>query len=295
MPRRRAPPNPAPLAKAPRAPREASLVVLYGLELGRRVPLPQSTFTIGRSTRADLFIDEEAVSRNHARISCDVGTHTILDLGSSNGVFVNEKPVTERKLEDGDRIRIGRTLIAFLSGENVEARHQEELHRLMTTDPITSAHNPRYFHEALEREHGRATSEGRPLSLLLFDVDGFDRTHSALGPTATDAALRRLHAAVKVALRPEDILGRLGQASFGVILPETSAAMARKAAEDVRVAALDVRVAGEGVAESWTVSLGVATMPKGAGEGGADALLATAQAALAEATAAGGNRVGASG
>jgi pSer/pThr/pTyr-binding forkhead associated (FHA) protein len=238
------------------------LIVLYGTELGKRVPLPQSAFTIGRTTKADLFLDQEAVSRHHARIDYGSGSYTVRDLRSSNGVFVNEELVVERKLEDGDRIRIGRTLLVFLSGENVESRSQDELHRLMTADPITRAYNKRYFNEALEREYARA-ARGQ----------------------------RRLATAAKLSLRPQDILGRLGEGSFGVILPETDLAEARVAAEEVRVMAAGVPLISPGVSQMCAVSLGVAAMLGVADDGGAEELLAEAGERLREARAAGGNRV----
>jgi diguanylate cyclase (GGDEF)-like protein len=292
MTRKRASPDPLFRTRPSRAQREACLVVLYGTELGKRVALPQSTFTIGRATKADLQIDQEAVSRRHARIEYSGARHTILDLRSSNGVFVNEVRVTERKLEDGDRIRIGRTLLVFMTGLNVEARYQDELHRLMTADPLTQVYNKRYFHEALEREHSRATRGEGGLSLLLFDVDGWGGIQSAHGQLAADAALRQLAAAVKLGLRPQDVLGRLTEGSFGVILPQTDLAGARTAAEEVRVLAGGVPVVGEGASRMCTVSLGIATMHARADNQSAEDLLVTARAGLAEATSAGGNRVG---
>lgn len=271
---------------------EACLVVLYGTELGRRVSLPQSTFTIGRSTKADLVIDQEAVSRRHARIDYGARRHTILDLGSSNGIFVNEARVNEKKLEDGDRIRIGRTLLVFMSGQNVEARYQDELHRLMTADPLTHIYNKRYFSEALARELGRAAPGEGELSLVLFDVDAFDRIQATHGPMAADGALRQLAAAVKVTLRPKDIFGRLGEGSFGLILPAMDLEGARATAEEVRVMAQGMPIVGEGKSYTCTVSLGIATLRGGPGEASAEALLLTAREGLAEATTSGGNRVG---
>jgi diguanylate cyclase (GGDEF)-like protein len=291
MPRRKASSEPPPRTNARRGQREACLIVLYGTELGKRVPLPQSAFTIGRTTKADLFLDQEAVSRHHARIDYGSGSYTVRDLRSSNGVFVNEELVVERKLEDGDRIRIGRTLLVFLSGENVESRSQDELHRLMTADPITRAYNKRYFNEALEREYARAARGQRRLSLVLFEVDGFEQIQGARGALVTDAVLRRLATAAKLSLRPQDILGRLGEGSFGVILPETDLAEARVAAEEVRVMAAGVPLISPGVSQMCAVSLGVAAMLGVADDGGAEELLAEAGERLREARAAGGNRV----
>src|SRR5208282_1519805 len=138
-------PNGAASAFARGAHREASLVIVYGTELGRRLPLTHATFTIGRSTKCDLFIDQEAVSRSHAQIVHGGGRHTLIDLRSSNGTRVNDERITERPLDDGDRIQVGQTLLAFLSGENVETRIQEQIYRLMTVDGLTDVYNKRYF------------------------------------------------------------------------------------------------------------------------------------------------------
>jgi diguanylate cyclase (GGDEF)-like protein len=165
----------------------------------------------------------------------------------------------------------------------------------MTADPLTQVYNKRYFHEALEREHGRAMRGDGGLSLVLFDVDGWGGIRVAQGQLAADTALRQLAAAVKLGLRPQDILGRLGEGSFGVILPQTDLAGARTAAEEVRLLAAGVPIVGEGVSRTCTVSLGIATMKSEGREKSAEDLLVTARDALAEATSAGANRVGGSG
>src|SRR5262245_19412187 len=61
----------------------ACLVVIYGPELGRRASLGQGAFEIGRSSRSDLPIDQESISRHHARITFDGKRHVIEDLGST--------------------------------------------------------------------------------------------------------------------------------------------------------------------------------------------------------------------
>jgi serine phosphatase RsbU (regulator of sigma subunit)/pSer/pThr/pTyr-binding forkhead associated (FHA) protein len=77
---------------------------------GRRVvPIDKPLFTIGRRTAADLQIFSEDVSREHAEIVRDGDLYVLRDRGSRFGTFVNGEPVTERRLNAGDRIRLGRT------------------------------------------------------------------------------------------------------------------------------------------------------------------------------------------
>jgi two-component system, cell cycle response regulator len=264
-------------------------VVVYGTELGRRLPLTRSTFTIGRSSKCDLFIDQEAVSRSHAKIVYGAGRHTLIDLRSSNGTRVNDERISERTLDDGDRIQVGQTLLAFLSGENIETRFQEEIYRLMTVDGLTDVYNKRYFSETLDREHARALRYGRRLSLILFEVDGLDLIKQDQGAIAADAALQQIAGAVRVKLRQQDIFGRLGGGSFGIILPEVDIAGALRAAEKARLIVESTPTAHDGVALSCTLSLGMVTLSKSVGMP-AD-LLAAAEGALEKARLGGGNRV----
>src|SRR5262245_5621775 len=77
---------------------------------GRRVVvLDRPQFLIGRRTAADLQIVSTDVSREHAEIVQDEGRYLLRDRGSRYGTFVNGEQVTERLLEHGDRIRLGRT------------------------------------------------------------------------------------------------------------------------------------------------------------------------------------------
>src|SRR5262247_1858672 len=77
---------------------------------GRRVVvLDRPLFLIGRRTAADLQIVSTDVSREHAEIVQEDGRYTLRDRGSRYGTFVNGEQITERALEHGDRIRLGRT------------------------------------------------------------------------------------------------------------------------------------------------------------------------------------------
>ncbi len=108
-------------------PGDACVIVIYGPELGKRVQLGTAPFEIGRSSKNDLFLDQESISRHHARIAFD-GTHYwISDLNSTNGTFVNDVQVKEARLKDGDQIPIGRSILKFMTGENIEVHYHEEI------------------------------------------------------------------------------------------------------------------------------------------------------------------------
>src|SRR5918992_3107924 len=78
--------------------------------LGRRiVPVSKNQFEIGRRETNDLRLAGSEVSRDHAEITLDGARFTLRDRNSRYGTFVNGEQVTERVLEHGDRIRLGRT------------------------------------------------------------------------------------------------------------------------------------------------------------------------------------------
>lgn len=237
----------------------ACLVVIYGPELGKRASLGCGAFEIGRSSRADLTIDQESISRQHARIAFEGGCHVIEDLGSTNGTFVNDRSVTRALLDDGDQIKLGRSILKYMAGDNIEANYHEEIYRLMTMDALTQTYNRRFFNEALEREVQRSLRYRRELSLILFDIDHFKQVNDTYGHVAGDSVLRQLALVVKPRLRQQDVFARVGGEEFAVLLPEVETAGALIAAEKVRSIVSDARFLVNGEEFGCTVSVGVAS------------------------------------
>jgi diguanylate cyclase (GGDEF)-like protein len=273
----------------PSRPGEACIVVIYGPELGRRVQLGTAPFQIGRSSQNDLALDQESVSRHHARITFDGSDYWVADLKSTNGTFVNDEPTTESRLKDGDQIRIGRSILKFMTGENVEAQYHEEIYRLMTVDGLTQVYNRRFFNDAIEREFNRSKRYQRALSLIVFDIDFFKRVNDTHGHLAGDNLLRQIASAVKHRLRREDIFARTGGEEFAVLLPEIGRDGARITAEKIRGIVESAHFKHEQTVVPCTISLGVAALQ--GSESTADDLYRTADAYLYSAKQAGRNRV----
>jgi two-component system, cell cycle response regulator len=265
------------------------LVVIYGPELGKRAALGHGTFEIGRSSKADLPIDQESISRHHARITFDGKRHFIEDLGSTNGTFVNDRNEKRCPLEDGDQIKLGRSILKYMSGDNIEANYHEEIYRLMTMDALTQTHNRRYFNEALEREFNRSVRYRRALSLVLFDIDHFKQINDTYGHVAGDSVLRQLAMVVKPRLREQDVLARVGGEEFAVLLPEVDLVGARVAGEKVRKLVEGARFLVDNKKFGCTVSVGITTFDAGIASSGA--LYELADKNLYAAKNAGRNRV----
>ncbi len=238
---------------------QACIVFIYGDDLGRRIPLGARPVVIGRSSKADVRIDEDSVSRQHCRIRATPRGYLIEDLGSTNGTYVENQPVGNGViLRDGQRITIGSAIVKFLHGSNLELQYHEEIYRLMRTDGLTELFNRRYFDEALQKEVSRALRYGRPFSLVLFDIDHFKRINDTYGHLAGDAVLRQLGRLVSSHVRRDDVVARTGGEEFAVILPETGIDAARSFAEKLRQLVERTAFTFEETPIPVTISLGVA-------------------------------------
>ncbi|TYT25077.1 GGDEF domain-containing protein [Luteimonas viscosa] len=270
-------------------PRTACIVVILGEGLGRRIDLADAPLLVGRSQEADLVISHKSVSREHCRIWFDGGAYRIRDLGATNRTRVNDLPVEETTLVDGDHIVVGESLLKFIGQSNVEARYHEEIYQLATHDALTDLCNRRHFMEMLDKEIARALRHDRELALCIVDVDLFKPVNDTYGHIAGDEVLRHIAAIVRQHVRGDDIAARIGGEEFAVLLPEGGSAAAQALAERLRAAVAGATFSPGGVPQRITVSVGVATLALPGGT--RSALLAAADAALYRAKHEGRNRV----
>src|SRR5712692_3572116 len=98
-----------------------SLRILSGSLENQEIELTPDAMTVGRSSACNIRIGDAGVSSKHAKIWCEDGEYYLMDLGSTNGTFVNDKDVDREKLSDGDVITFGMTKAAFV-GEKPKAR-----------------------------------------------------------------------------------------------------------------------------------------------------------------------------
>jgi diguanylate cyclase (GGDEF)-like protein len=239
--------------------RAACLVHIYptGVGMGTRYMLGDAPLIIGRDADCDLKIDDPSVSRRHARIQPGLDGHYAVDLQSTNGTFVNDRPATMYKLKDGDYLRVGNWIFRYLTGGNVEAEYHEEIYRLTIIDGLTGVHNKRYFLEFLDRELARSARHNRPLSVTMLDIDHFKQINDQMGHLAGDYALRELTTCLKDAVRKEELLARYGGEEFALVLPETPRDGAVQMAERLREIVAGHPFRFEDRPFSITISLGV--------------------------------------
>lgn len=165
----------------------------------------------------------------------------------------------------------------------------EELRRLATTDELTGAYNRRRFMTRADEELARFRRYGRPLSVLMLDLDRFKELNDTHRHRTGDEALRRFVLACRETLRDIDVLGRLGGEEFAVLLPETTLDDAMAVAERIRQRVTEVEVpTPSGASVGITVSIGGSDV--GSGDPSIEAALARADEALFAAKHGGRNR-----
>lgn len=94
-----------------------SLFVIQGRDQGKRFELRGPHLSIGREKGNAIQLHDSEISRSHAELVRDGDRFDLLDLGSSNGSFVNSQRVERQELKSGDRVQLGRTLMIFTAGE----------------------------------------------------------------------------------------------------------------------------------------------------------------------------------
>ncbi len=206
---------------------ECCIVQIHGPELGKKYALQETEFT----------------------------------LGSTNGTYLNDQEVTqETALRSGDLIKVGGSIFKFLTGDNVELQYHETIYTLTIVDGLTGVNNKRYFLEYLEREMGRCHRYGRPLTLMMFDIDFFKKINDVHGHLAGDHVLRELAQTIKRMVRKEQCFARYGGEEFSLVVPEDGLEKARIFAQKIRQTIEKKQFVFENQEIPVTLSLGVADM-----------------------------------
>lgn len=162
-------------------------------------------------------------------------------------------------------------------------QHTDLLRKLATTDGLTGLANRRVLDETLALEWRIAVRTGRPLSVLMVDVDYFKNFNDAYGHPAGDACLQSVARALDaVPRRPGDLVGRYGGEEFAVLLPDTSEEGARLLACALCTAVAEVEIphCGSAVSPHVTVSVGGASRVPGDPSTEPDGLVQAADRAL---------------
>jgi len=181
------------------------------------------------------------------------------------------------------------------SNENLRSRVteieslQEQLREQAIRDPLTELFNRRYLQETLDREIARAEQNGRPVSLIIMDLDHFKRINDTYGHVAGDTILIAIGKLIRANCREDDVACRYGGEEFLVVMPGAPIQVAQKRANLLCDKIQKLNVNYNDHIMQTTVSLGVAAFPVDGSSG--EEILICADRALYQAKQDGRNRV----
>lgn len=137
-------------------------------------------------------------------------------------------------------------------------RAQDLLTLRAQIDALTGLHNRAYLDDLLEASIQRATYAGRPLSLVMLDLDHFKSLNDSYGHPFGDLVLQRVGDLLSRSTRPGDTACRYGGEEMTIVLADTDLVSARAVAERIRVALEEIELAPRGKRVSITASFGIA-------------------------------------
>ncbi|HTY13483.1 MAG TPA: GGDEF domain-containing protein [Candidatus Omnitrophota bacterium] len=166
---------------------------------------------------------------------------------------------------------------------------KEKLRQLSITDGLTQLYNRRCFEEMISNHFASSRRTGKPLGLLVIDIDHFKRVNDTEGHISGDRVLKRVSLAIKRVVRASDIVARYGGEEIAVVMPETSLEGSRILAGKIRamIEALNIRY--NGGKDQVTVSVGIGQL--GNETQNTEALFHAADANVYKAKEAGRNQV----
>lgn len=254
----------APERIAPRL--QYTLTIVEGPEAGRVVPITSDEATLGRGSDCDVWLQNSAVSRLHARLVVRRGKLVIEDSGSANGTFVNGERVSGRTVvPDGSRVQLGsEVLLRVRLLDAKEATSSQRLFVAALRDSLTGLLNRHAANERLLEEVAFAKRHATHLSVLLIDIDHFKVVNDTHGHPAGDAVLTEVARALRATVRAEDVVARWGGEEFVVITRGIPPMGVGILAERLRAAVEKLPISTErGVAIPVTISIGVAALAAG--------------------------------
>jgi two-component system, cell cycle response regulator len=241
----------------------AYLIVLAGTNVGEMFRIDAGESFVGRGQVASVRLNDDGISRKHARLMQSGGEVLIEDLDSANGTVVNGVPVKLQILKDGDKIRLGSTtILKFTYNDHLDESFQQQMYEAALRDGLTKAFNKKYFLDRLETEIAYAKRHRAHLSLVMFDVDHFKRVNDTHGHLAGDFVLTRLAKVAANTVRTEDVFARYGGEEFGILCRGVALANAGILAERLRATVEATIFEHEGERLPITISAGVAGHPE---------------------------------
>jgi diguanylate cyclase (GGDEF)-like protein len=230
--------------------------------IGRMHKLDKSEVVLGRSSECQFQVDDDGISRRHAKVClAPDGKFQVVDLGSTNGTYLNGTRVDAAVLKDGDKIQIGsNTVVKFSLQDQLDEQYQRSIYESATRDGLTRIFNKKYFLDTLRKEFAYCLRHRVPLSVLMFDVDHFKKINDNHGHQAGDYVLARIAQRINETIRTEDVFSRYGGEEFAIMLRESTEEQGYICAERCRRAIDGADFVFGSTPMRVTISLGIASL-----------------------------------
>jgi diguanylate cyclase (GGDEF)-like protein len=229
--------------------------------MGRMFKIDRPEVTLGRSVDATFQVEDDGISRKHVKVVQDPVGFTLVDLGSTNGTFLNGSRVSVAELKDGDKIQVGsNTVLKFSLTDELEEQFQKSIYEQATRDGLTRVYNKKYFMDTMRKEFAYCLRHRVALALLMLDVDHFKKINDTFGHQTGDHVLAKVAQKMADTIRTEDLLARYGGEEFALMLREATDDQALACAERIRRAVEGTELQAAGAALRVTISVGVATL-----------------------------------
>ncbi|NVB81910.1 MAG: diguanylate cyclase [Kofleriaceae bacterium] len=268
------------------------LTVLTGGASGQLFKVMKGTAVIGRAPSVEVKLEDDGISRSHARLRAETNRAWLEDMGSRNGTFVNGTKITSAtELREGDKIQVGRTtVLRFGFHDDLDESFHENLMSSALRDGLTKLFNKRYLMDRLDSELKFAQRHQTALTLLMLDLDHFKKINDTNGHLAGDMLLSTVATALLRAVRNEDVVARFGGEEIAIVLRAIGVEAAAHMAERLRKVVEQAEVEIDGKKLRATASIGVAGYPSTPAKS-VEELIEAADKALYRAKADGRNRV----
>ena len=249
--------------------RELNVVAQYPFHanrLGLKIKPGEGAMGRVAATKKPLIINTYKSSSNALPHEVAEGVEAVMDVPLLKGeecigvLGVSSRVKSHRFTTDDLSLLIVLASQATLAIRN--AQLYQEVRHLAFTDGLTGINNRRRLFELAEKEYRRATRYGRPLSVMLMDIDHFKSINDQHGHVAGDAVLTWFANECSGIIRQKiDVIGRFGGEEFAVLYPETGLAPAIDAAARIRKRVSQTKVdLGNDAAIHITISMGIASL-----------------------------------
>jgi len=243
------------------------LVVLQGPGLGDFYFLDGDELVLGNDPfQADVVVRDIEVAPKHANIYREACFYVIRDLSAGEGITVNGNPLRDsgrRLLNNGDRIALGDSVLEFSQGDHLKTRFHEALHHLINRDYLTGLLAKNRFDEEFEHSLKATAAEGKPLSVLMADIDNLKKINDAHGHLLGEFIVGEVGRIIgELHSGGGRRATRFGGDEYQTFLPDLTKNEALKVAEEVRCRVEEYAFMHEDTLANPTLSVGVAAYPE---------------------------------